>query len=368
MPNSAIRVLIVDDSASARAMLRRMVEADAAFHVTAAVPDAFEAVKIMRSELPDVILLDLELPGMDGITFLRRIMAQKPIPVVICSSSTTEGSDASIAALEAGAIDVVKKPVVANEQARAEAGARICDALHAAAHSNRARARNMASARPLAAGSKLSPDVILPPPDARRVAPVTEPIVVIGASTGGTEALRELLTALPADAPAIAIVQHMPQGFTAAFARRMDALCALSVSEAADGDALRAGHVLIAQGDRHLLVRRLQQNYRVQVLDGPNVSRHRPSVDVLFRSTAGAAGANALGIILTGMGDDGAKCMAEMRACGAQTLAQDEASSVVWGMPGEAMRHGGAMQAVPLNRMAALIMDFARRHRAGVRA
>jgi len=360
-----LRVLIVDDSASARAMLRSIVESDPGLKVMGLAADAFAAAKAMKEELPDVMLLDLELPGMDGLTFLRRIMEQRPIPVVVCSGFTARGSEQSLAALEAGAIEVILKPSAGDERARADAQMRICDALRAAGQS---RGRSALPGALRAPGAKLSADEVLPPPNFLKPVPVTEPIVCIGSSTGGTEALREILTALPPDAPPIAIVQHMPPGFTAAFARRLDGLCQIRVTEAADGALLRQGEVLIAPGDRHMILRRLPSGYRVNVVEVPYVSRHRPSVDVLFRSAAVAAGPNALGLILTGMGDDGARCMGELKASGALTLAQDEASSVVYGMPREAVRMGSAVQTVTLDRMAAAIMSFARRHRTGVQA
>lgn len=361
------KVLIVDDSASARAMLRAIVESDPGLSVMALCIDAFEAAKVMRDALPDVILLDLELPGMDGMTFLKRIMSQKPLPVVICSGLTARGSEQSIAALEAGAVEVILKPSAGDDRARAEAQVRICDALRAAAQSRGGRAGMLPGAL-RAPGAKLSADEILPPPNLTRAVPTTEPVVCIGASTGGTEALRQVLVALPPDAPAICIVQHMPAGFTAAFARRLDGLCKVKVSEAVDGASVGQGEVLIAPGDQHMILRRLPSGYRVSVVQGPYVSRHRPSVDVLFRSAAGAAGSNAMGMILTGMGDDGARCLGEMKAAGAVTVAQDEASSVVFGMPREAVRMGSAVQVLPLEKMAATIMGFARRHRTGVQA
>lgn len=364
-PASSVRVLIVDDSASARAMLRSIVESDPALRVVGLAPDAFEAARMMREELPDVILLDLELPGMDGLTFLKKIMSQRPIPVVVCSGFTARGSEQSLAALEGGAVEVILKPQASDPQARAEAQMRICDALRAASQSRGGRALATATASHRQPGAKLTADVMLPPPNPSRAVPVTEPIVCIGSSTGGTEALREILVALPPDAPAICIVQHMPAGFTAAFAKRMDGLCQVKVTEAVDGATVTQGEVLIAPGDRHMMLRRLPSGYRVTVAEGPYVSRHRPSVDVLFRSAAGAAGANALGVILTGMGDDGARCLGEMKAAGSHTIAQDEASCVVYGMPREAVRMGTAVQSLPLNKMAAAIMGFARRHRTG---
>ncbi|MEY4982342.1 MAG: hypothetical protein RIR62_608 [Pseudomonadota bacterium] len=358
-----IKVLIVDDSTSARTMLRRIVESDASLTVLGAAADAFAAARLMKAGLPDVILLDLELPGMDGITFLKRIMQQRPLPVVVCSSLTEFGSEKSLEALEAGAVEVILKPAPVDERSRQEAALRICDAIHAASQSRKAEAPRPRGSEPRPVGPKLTADEILPPPNPSRVIPVTEPLICIGASTGGTEALRVVLEMLPPDAPAIAIVQHMPQGFTNAFAKRMNTLCAIEVVEATDGIALQQGRAVIAAGDRHLMVRRVGSGYRASVTDGPYVSRHRPSVDVLFRSAAAQAGANAMGLILTGMGDDGARCMAEMRQAGSPTLAQDEASCVVYGMPREAVEMGSAMQSLPLTKMAAAIMHFARTHR-----
>lgn len=362
-----ISVLIVDDSTSARTMLRSLVESDSSLTVMGAAQDAYSAVRLMKEQLPDVILLDLELPGVDGITFLKRIMEQRPLPVVICSSHTEFGSQLSFAALEAGAVEVILKPVIKDTPSRQDAQMRVCDAIHAAAQSRNARRRPalVALDRAKAPGPKLTADEILPPPNPSRPIPVTEPIVCIGASTGGTEALRVVLEALPADAPGILIVQHMPEGFTRTFAERMNKGSAMTVSEAVDGQTVTKGQALIAPGDKHLLLRRVSNSYRAQVQNGAYVSRHRPSVDVLFRSAASAAGANAMGIILTGMGDDGARCMVEMRSMGSPTLAQDEASCVVYGMPREAVAMGGAAQTVPLEKMATAIVAFGRNRRIG---
>ena len=367
-----IRVLIVDDSASVRTTLSDIISADPDLEVMATAADPYVAVERIRQEVPDVMFLDIELPRMDGITFLRKIMSQRPIPVVICSSLAQDGSDAFMQALEAGAVDVVAKPRVDTAQFLQESRMRICDAAKAAAH---AKMRGLAKASPalrapspdVKVEAKLTADAILPPiSDVRREIliarlPVTEPIVAIGASTGGTEALREVLEALPADSPAILIVQHMPEKFTTAFARRLDNTCAMRVKEAEDGDLVQPGLVLLAPGNLHMLLVRNGARYTVKIQEGPHVSRHRPSVDVLFRSTAQAAGGNALGMILTGMGDDGARGLLEMRQMGSLTLAQDEASCVVFGMPKEAIQRGGAVRTLPLARMAGEIVAFGRK-------
>lgn len=365
MPASnKIRVLIVDDSASVRTTLSEIISADPDLEVMATAADPYVAVERIRQEVPDVMFLDIELPRMDGITFLKKIMSQRPIPVVICSSLAQAGSDTLMQALEAGAVDVVAKPRVDTAQFLQESRMRICDAAKAAAH---AKLRGLKKAAPaLTVEAKLTADAIIPPmSDARRDSviarmPVTEPIVAIGASTGGTEALREVLEALPATSPAVLIVQHMPEKFTGAFARRLDAGCAVEVKEAEDGDLVMAGRVLIAPGNVHMQLVRNASRYSVRIVEGPHISRHRPSVDVLFRSTAQAAGRNALGMLLTGMGDDGARGLLEMRQMGCLTIAQDEESSVVFGMPKEAIQRGGAVRILPLNKMAGEITNFAR--------
>lgn len=356
-----IKVLLVDDSSSSRVMLRRLIETDPALAVSGAAQDAYSAARMMKVELPDVILLDLEMPGIDGITFLRRIMQQHPLPVVICSSLTEEGSRRSVEAMEAGAVDVIRKPALNDAAAKAEATVRICDALRAAAMS-RGRQRRLPPrmAKPLLVTPKLTADEILPPPNPLRIVPPGPRVVCIGASTGGTEALREVLCALPVDCPPIVVVQHMPKGFTAAFARRLDGLAQIRIREGEEGMRVDPGEAIIAPGDSHMLLRKRGPGYAVQISDGPNVSRHRPSVDVLFRSGAIVGGQNALGILMTGMGDDGAACLGEIRKAGGMTIAQDEASCIVFGMPGEAVRMGHAQQVLPLNRIAAAIMAFGR--------
>ncbi|HWA61715.1 MAG TPA: chemotaxis response regulator protein-glutamate methylesterase [Caulobacteraceae bacterium] len=348
-----VKVLIVDDSAAVRQTLAEVLGADPGIEVLGTASDPFVAARRIQSEMPDVVTLDVEMPRMDGITFLRRIMAQRPIPVVMCSSLTEEGSQTLMQALEAGAVDVILKPKVDTTQGLHEAHTRICDVVRAAAQA-RLHARPAARSAP---AQKLSADVMLSAPVAgRAMARTTERVVCIGASTGGTESLRVVLEALPPDSPGIVIVQHMPEKFTAAFARRLDGLCQVEVKEAADGDTVLRGRVLIAPGDRHVLLQRSGARYYVQVKDGPLVSRHRPSVDVLFRSAARFAGSNAVGVIMTGMGDDGARGLAEMRAAGAHTVAQDEATSVVFGMPKEAIARGAAAKVAPLDRLAAEIL------------
>jgi two-component system chemotaxis response regulator CheB len=314
--------------------------------------DPFVAAQRIRDELPDVITLDVEMPRMDGITFLRRLMAQRPVPVVICSSLAEAGSETLSQAWEAGAVEIILKPRVSSAQFLLESRIRICDVVKAAA---RARLKQMPGRtarieRPQYPEKKLSADVMLAAPVAgRAMARTTETVICIGASTGGTESLRVVLEALPAASPGIVIVQHMPEKFTEAFARRLDGICAMEVKEAADGDTVMRGRVLIAPGNRHMLLQRSGARYYVAVKDGPLVSRHRPSVDVLFRSAARFGGANVVGIIMTGMGDDGARGLLEMKDAGALTIAQDEATSVVFGMPKEAIALGAAIRVLPLD-------------------
>jgi two-component system chemotaxis response regulator CheB len=356
-----LRVLVVDDSASVRETLTRILESDPSIQVMATASDPFVAAKRIQDEVPDVITLDVEMPRMDGITFLRKLMAQRPIPVVMCSSLTEEGSTTLMQALEAGAVDVILKPRVDIPQFLEDSKIRICDVVKAAAH---ARLRNVPATRNAeqrrTAQKKLTADAMLPPPNGHAMARTTERIVCIGASTGGTESLRVVLEDLPVDCPGIVVVQHMPEKFTEAFARRLNGLCAVEVKEAADGDTVLRGQVLIAPGNKHTLLQRSGARYHVQVKDGPLVTRHRPSVDVLFRSAARYAGANAAGIIMTGMGDDGARGLSEMKAAGAYTIAQDEATCVVFGMPKEAIARGAADKIMPLQNLAGEIVRIGR--------
>jgi two-component system chemotaxis response regulator CheB len=352
-PRRKIRVLIVDDSATVRQTLSEVLGSDPDIEVLGVASDPYVAARRIHEEVPDVITLDVEMPRMDGITFLRKLMSQHPIPVVMCSSLTEAGSETLMQALAAGAVDIILKPKLGVAEHLAESRIRICDAVKAAARARvsgrRSPAPDFGSGVAACPEKKLTADAMLPPPSGRAMARTTESIVCIGASTGGTESLREVLTSLPANSPGIVIVQHMPERFTASFAKRLDGLCEVDVKEAADGDAVLRGRVLIAPGNFHTMLERSGANYRVSVKSGPLVSRHRPSVDVLFRSAARAAGANALGVIMTGMGDDGAAGMLEMLKAGARTVAQDEASCVVYGMPKEAVKRGGVEKSVPLN-------------------
>lgn len=343
-----IRVLVVDDSASVRQTLVAILDDAPDISVMGAASDPFGAVRRIQEEMPDVIILDIEMPRMDGLTFLRKIMSQRPIPVIICSTLTEQGSGTLLDALEAGAVDILPKPRVDTRKFLQESRVRICDAVRAAAA---ARPGAQRRSRP-AADPKLSADAMLPAPAGPSLRVTTQKVVCIGASTGGTESLRQVLEAVPVDSPGIVVVQHMPERFTAHFAKRLDGLCAVEVKEAEDGDAVHPGRVLIAPGNSHLLLSRSGARYFVNVKDGPLVSRHRPSVDVLFRSAAQHAGANAVGILMTGMGDDGARGLLEMRRAGALTIAQDEETSVVFGMPREAIERGAAMKVLPLGLLA----------------
>jgi two-component system, chemotaxis family, protein-glutamate methylesterase/glutaminase len=357
MTGQKLRVLIVDDSASVRQILTTILTEDPEIEVMATASDPFAAARRLQNELPDVIILDIEMPRMDGITFLRKIMAQHPIPVIICSSLTEEGSDLMFEAFEAGAVDIVPKPRIDARQALLECSSRLREAVKFAA-----RARVRARPQQRTVEKKLTADAIMPPPVQGRPRPATERIVCIGVSTGGTEALHDVLEVLPANCPGILIVQHMPQGFTAAFARRLNGACQIEVKEAEDGEPVQPGCAYIAPGARHMLLQRTGLRYHIAIKDGPPVSRHRPSADVLFRSAAQYAGRNALGIIMTGMGDDGARGLLEMRKLGAATRAQDEESCVVFGMPKEAIACGAVEKVVSLSQIPREIMLW---HQAG---
>ena len=349
-----ISVLVVDDSAVVRQTMRSLLESDPDIEVLSTAPDPLVAAERLREEVPDVITLDVEMPHMDGLTFLQKIMTQHPIPVIICSSLVQPDSETELKALEYGAVEVIQKQRVGTRQFLEESRIRLCDAVKAAAHVRPKRAL-VRKVQP-----RLSADAMIAPPRTGAMVETTEKIVAVGASTGGTEALRVLLEGLPVDCPGIVIVQHMPEHFTASFARRLDELCRPTVKEAQDGDTVLRGRVLIAPGNLHTLLKRSGARYYVEVKEGPLVSRHRPSVDVLFRSTARYAGRNAVGVILTGMGDDGAQGLLEMRHAGAFTIAQDEDTCVVFGMPHEAIKRGGAERVLPLEEIADEMLVHAR--------
>jgi len=347
--------MIVDDSAVVRQVLVELLKSDSGIEVIAAVADPLFAMQRMKSQWPDVIVLDVEMPRMDGVTFLRKLMQERPTPVVICSTLTEAGAPTTIEALAAGAVTVITKPKIGLKQFLTDAAHELTGAVRTAARANVKRL----TARPEAASAgiraKNTADVILSPAE-RAMTRTTEHVVAIGCSTGGTQALQEVLTALPAVCPAVVIVQHMPPSFTAAFAQRLNGLCRIEVKEAANNDRVVPGSALIAPGGKHLLLQRSGAQYYVEVRDGPPVSRHCPSVDVLFRSVAKVAGPNALGVIMTGMGDDGARGLKEMRDAGAHTIAQDEQSCVVFGMPKEAIRMDAVDRILSLHELPRAIL------------
>ncbi len=352
-----IKVQIVDDSAVVRQVLQAILEQDREIEVINAAADPLFAMTRMAQKWPDVIVLDVEMPRMDGITFLKKIMAEHPTPVVICSTLTEKGAETTMQALAAGAVGIVAKPKGAVKQSLNESSAELIHAVKAAA---RANVRNLrASSAPLPVAAKLSADAILAP-SASAMAQTTERIVAIGTSTGGTQALEVVLTGLPRVSPGIVIVQHMPEKFTASFAARLNTLCQIEVREARNNDRVIPGLALIAPGGKHMLLKRSGAYYHVEVIDGPPVNRHRPSVDVLFRSVAKFAGKNALGVIMTGMGDDGARGLKEMKDAGAATVAQNEATCVVYGMPKEAVKLGGVDRSIALTDINADIEQFGR--------
>lgn len=347
-----IKVLIVDDSAVVRQTLQEIISSDSRFEVIATASDPFIAVNKIEEEVPDVITLDVEMPRMDGITFLQKIMSQHPIPVVICSSLSEKGSETALRALEYGAVEIIQKPKLGAKQFLQESAIHICDVIKAASLVNVKKI----SVRRTEVQPKLSADVIIPKLTSKAMVQTTEKVIVVGASTGGTEALKVFLETMPLDTPGIVIVQHMPENFTSAFSKRLDGLCRISVKEAEDGDTIIRGRALIAPGNKHMLLKRSGARYYVEIKEGPLVSRHRPSVDVLFRSAARYAGKNAIGVIMTGMGDDGAKGMREMKDAGAYTIAQDEKSCVVFGMPHEAIKLGGVDKVLSLENIAGTVL------------
>jgi len=354
MTAKKIRVLIVDDSAVVRQTLNEVLSSDPDIEVIGTAADPYVAAERISEQVPDVITLDIEMPRMDGLTFLQKIMSQHPIPVVICSSLAEAGAQSALKALEYGAVDVIAKPRLGSKQFLEESRIVLCEAVKAAAQVRVQLLRPGRRVEP-----KLTADAILSPAT-HAMAETTEKIVAVGASTGGTEALTTLLQALPPDTPGIVIVQHMPEIFTRAFANRLDGLCSISVKEAESNDTVIRGRALIAPGNHHMLLKSSGARYYVEIKEGPLVCRHRPSVDVLFRSAARYAGRNAVGVILTGMGDDGANGMLEMKQAGAKTIAQDEATCVVFGMPKEAIKRQAVDKVLPLEAVAAAMLAYAR--------
>ena len=352
-----IRVLIVDDSALARTMLGEMLSAAPDIEVVGTAADAHVAREKIKRLNPDVITLDVEMPRMDGITFLRNLMRLRPMPVVMVSSLTDRGADVTLDALALGAVDYLPKPKIDLAATFLEYRDELADKVRTAARASvRALDPRRKSLQP---GPTHSTDAVLPLGVTSRSLRTTDRIIAIGASTGGTEAIKEVLTHLPPDSPGVVIAQHIPKAFSGPFARRMNDCCSVSVTEAEDGQQILAGHVYIAPGDRHLMVVRNGARYACRLDDGVPVNRHKPSVDVLFRSVAQHAGRNAVGVLLTGMGKDGARGLREMLNSGSRTIAQDEATSVVWGMPGEAVALGAAEHVLPLEHVAAKIRALA---------
>jgi len=343
-----IRVLLVDDSAVVRQVLQAILDQEPDIEVIGAASDPIFALEKLTREWPDVMVLDVEMPRMDGITFLKKIMAEHPTPVVICSSLTEKGAETTMQALSAGAVEIITKPQIGLKRFLQESSGELVAAVRAASNANVRRLSRVLPTQQVP--GKLNADAILPAAS-HAMAQTTERIVAIGTSTGGTQALEVVLTALPRVCPGIVIVQHMPEKFTASFAERLNGLCQIEVREAKNNDRVIPGRALIAPGGKHMLLKRSGAYYYVEVVDGPLVNRHRPSVDVLFRSVAKFAGKNATGIIMTGMGDDGARGLKEMFDAGAATVAQDEASCVVFGMPKEAIKLGGAKKIMPLNEI-----------------
>ena len=348
------RVLVIDDSALARKVLSEILASDPEIEVVGTAPDARIALKKIQNLQPHVLTLDVEMPGMDGLTFLERLMKSQPLPVVMVSAYTQQGAPAALRALELGAVEVIGKPQSGLRAGMEEMAVPVIDTVKAA-HRARLKSSKQLFLHPEV---KRNADAVLPKLTLPHRSGLREEVIAIGASTGGTEALLELLQPLPETMPGIVVVQHMPPVFTKSFAERLNQQCRLEVKEAEEGDAVQSGRALIAPGDRHLLLEQAGRSYRARLQEGPLVNRHRPSVDVLFRSVAQVAGKQAIGVILTGMGDDGADGMREMRDSGAQNLAQDEASCVVFGMPKVAVERGGVDQVLSLEAMPALLMQL----------
>lgn len=348
-----IKVLIVDDSAIVRQTLSNIFSSDEDLEVIGAAKDPFDAAELLKNMVPDVITLDIEMPRMDGITFLKKIMSLHPIPIVIISQVAQEGSKKAFEALEFGAVEVIAKPKVNSTKFFEESKIQLCDVVKAASV---ARVKRISLIQNIIVKPKHSADVVIPKKEPKYFPENKQKVVVLGASTGGTEAINQIINEINSSVCGIVIVQHMPEMFTKLFAERLNGVNGLSVSEAKNGDIVEKGKVLIAPGNKHLVLKNSGSKYFVEIKDGELVNRHRPSIDVLFRSAAQFAGKNAIGILLTGMGDDGAHGMLEMKDAGAHTIAQDENSCVVFGMPKEAIELGAAKEVLNLSRIAQQIM------------
>lgn len=353
MAEKKIRVLIVDDSAVVRQTISDVISREEDIEVIATASDPYYAAEKIEKDIPDVIILDIEMPRMDGLTFLHKIMSQHPIPVIICSTLVGEGSDSAFKALSYGAVSIITKPKIGTKQFFEESRITIADAIRGAAASNLKKLVGFSS---ISVQPKLTADAVLPAAKRSHLSDTTDKVIVVGASTGGTEALTLFLQQLPEDIAGVVIVQHMPENFTRSFAERLDTLCKITVKEAKNGDSVLRGQALIAPGNYHTLLKRSGARYYVEVKEGPLVTRHRPSVDVLFRSAAAFAGKNAVGVIMTGMGDDGARGMKEMKDSGAFNIAQDEESCVVFGMPKEAIKIGAVDKVIGLDKIAAEVV------------
>ena len=353
-----IRVHIIDDSAVVREVLSSILSKSSDIEVINTSADPIFALERMQKNWPDVIVLDIEMPRMDGLTFLRKIMREHPTPVIICSSQAEEGTRMAIQAIQAGAIAVIEKSKIGLRQLQAESAQALVDEVRGVRSIRLSNLKPPVDEAPISGMRvKLTADAVLQAPSGRSRVGATERIVAIGTSTGGTQALEYVLPRLPRDCPGLVIVQHMPEAFTASFARRLNQLSQIEIKEASNGDRVIPGLALIAPGGKHLLLKRNGNQYVAEVKDGPLVSRHRPSVDVLFRSVAVSAGSNATGILLTGMGDDGARGLKEMKDSGARTIAQDEESCVVFGMPRVAIELGAVDRVLPLSQMHRAVCD-----------
>lgn len=351
MKSRKIKVLVIDDSALIRSVMKEIINRENDMECVGAAPDPLVAREMIKSLNPDVLTLDVEMPKMDGLDFLERLMRLRPMPVLMVSTLTERGNDITFRALELGAVDFVSKPKLDIARGMEEYAIEITDKIRATAQ---ARVRKIAPEPVIK--EKFSADAILPSVAGRFAS--TEKLIIIGASTGGTEAIKEILTRLPADAPGVLVAQHMPEHFTKSFADRLNTLCKISVKEAEHNERILPGHAYIAPGHSHLLVKRSGANYMTKLDQGELVNRHRPSVDVLFRSAANVAGANALGVILTGMGKDGVQGLLEMKKAGAYTIAQDEASCVVFGMPKEAIAAGGVCEVLPIQNISRRALEY----------